>query len=315
MISAVIPVMNEEESLQELYERLTPALKNLDTSYEIIFIDDGSTDNSLVIMKNLAIKDKQIRIFSFRRNFGKAEALTLGFQKAQGDYIVTLDADLQDKPEEMHKLFAKLQEGYDIVSGWRKDRKDKVKMKFISKVFNKMMGIMWGVRLHDYNCGLKLYINDAAKSLHLYGGMHRFIPLLAANNGFRVTEVPIIHEQRKYGKSKYGFTKIKDLPDMFTLLFVTKYNTRPLHFFGAIGGICCLIGAVMLAYLAMIHFLGQRIGNRPLLIFGSLFMLVGVQIFFTGFLADLMIHIAHSPKETMHLRLRYTTDKQKEITL
>jgi len=310
MISVVVPAFNEEESLEKFYSVLVSSLVKLG-SYEIIFVDDGSTDSSLALMKKIAAKDKKVRIFSFRKNQGKSEALTLGFKMAKGDYIVTLDADLQDRPEEISNLLDKLKEGFDLVSGWRKDRKDPLKTRLSSKFFNFTMSIFWGVHLHDYNCGLKVYTKDAAKSLNLYGGMHRFIPLLAAGKGFEVTEIPVVHEKRQYGKSKYGFSKIfKDVPDMFTILFLSRYAKRPLHFFGYIGGIISAVGSLILIYLAILHFLGQRIGNRPLLTFGILFVLAGFQVLFTGFLADLILHISsqngHSDKEED--RLKYKTE-------
>jgi glycosyltransferase involved in cell wall biosynthesis len=256
-------------------------------------VDDGSTDSSLDLMKKLATKDKKVRIFSFRKNRGKAEALTLGFQMAKGDYIVTLDADLQDRPEEIKTLLEKSKEGFDLVSGWRKNRKDALRTRLSSQLFNFIMSAFWGVHLHDYNCGLKLYTKEAAKSLNLYGGMHRFIPLLVAEKGFEVTEVPVVHEKRKFGKSKYGFSKIfKDVPDMFTILFLSKYAKRPLHFFGFVGGIISAIGFFIIIYLTVIHFMGQRIGNRPLLTFGMLLLLAGLQLLFTGLLADLILHIS-----------------------
>lgn len=310
MISAVIPVFNEEESLEKFYSVLTPALAKLG-AYEIIFIDDGSTDSSLNLMKKLAAKDKKNRIFSFRKNHGKAEALTLGFQMAKGDYIVTLDADLQDRPEEIKKLLDKAKEGFDLVSGWRKDRKDALKTKLSSKLFNYVMSVFWGVHLHDYNCGLKIYTAEAAKSVNLYGGMHRFIPLLVAEKGFEVTEVPVVHEKRQYGKSKYGFSKIfKDVPDMFTLLFLSRYAKRPLHFFGLVGGIISAVGSLTLIYLAILHFLGQRIGDRPLLTFGILFVLAGFQVLFTGFLADLILHMTQKDKsvDSFENELKYKTE-------
>ena len=311
IISAVVTVLNEEGSLPQFYARLSKEFLKLHQKYEILFIDDGSTDKSLQTMKGFAKNDKHVKIFSFRRNYGKAEALTLGFQKAKGETIITLDADLQDKPEEVDKLITKMKEGYDLVTGWRKERKDKANMRFISKIWNYFLGILWGVHLHDYNCGLKIYSSECAKSLRLYGGMHRFIPLLAANNGFLITEVPVVHEKRLYGKSKYGFTKIKDLPDMFTMLFVTKYNKRPMHFFGTVGGVFIFIGLIILSYLVIVHFQGQRIGNRPLLIFGALFVLAGIQIGFCGFLADLILLVAPSPQETP---IRFSTDKMEEKT-
>lgn len=293
MISVVVPVFNEEESLDKFYPRLKDSLSRIDESHEIIFIDDGSTDSSLEILKKLVSEDSKIRIYSFRKNQGKAEALTYGFKMAKGDYIVTLDADLQDRPEEIVNLLNKSKEGFDLVSGWRKNRKDSLYMKLPSKFFNFVMSAFWGVHLHDYNCGLKLYTKDAAKSLTLYGGMHRFIPLLVSEKGFEVTEIPVIHDARKYGKSKYGFSKVfKDVPDMFTILFLTKYAKRPLHFFGLAGGAIFAIGFSILLYLTIIHFLGESIGTRPLLTFGMLLMLAGLQILFTGFIADLIINIS-----------------------
>lgn len=313
MISIVIPLKDEEESLPLLYERLVKVLPSLDRTYEIIFIDDGSIDHSLVVLKNLAKKDRSIRIFSFRRNRGKSEALTLGFQMAKGDTIATLDADLQDRPEELENLLKKMNEGFDVISGWKKDRLDPFYKIFASRTFNYIVGIVFGLKLHDYNCGLKLYTKDAAKSLRLYGGMYRFIPLLANQQGFTVAEIPVEHAKRQFGTSKYGFSKLwKDIPDLFTMLFLTHYGKRPLHFFGFIGGVMLLIGLGMLIYLSSLRFMGYTIGDRPLLIFGALFVLGGFQIFFTGFLADLMINAFHNPqveRERTHFFLKYDSDK------
>jgi glycosyltransferase involved in cell wall biosynthesis len=293
MISAVIPVFNEEESLEAFFKVLIPNLSKLDKEYEVVFVDDGSTDKTLEILKKFEKENKNVRILSYRRNRGKAEVLTDGFQASRGDLVVTLDADLQDRPEEIGKLIDKHKEGFDMVSGWRKDRKDALKTKISSKLFNFLMSSFWGVHLHDYNCGLKLYTKELAHSLNLYGGMHRFIPLLASEKGFNVTEAPVVHEKRKFGKSKYGFSKIfKDIPDMFTILFLTRYAKRPLHFFGTVGAILGAIGFFVLLYLSIIHFLGESIGTRPLLIFGMLLVLAGFQLLFTGFLADLILHIS-----------------------
>lgn len=317
MISIVVPVFNEEESLLAFYNRLKPAIDSLSRTHEIIFIDDGSTDSSLVLLKKLAEKDNTIRIFSFRRNQGKAEALTLGFQQSKGDMVVTLDADLQDRPEEIYKLIDLIHQGNEVVCGWRKDRKDATKMKIISKFFNYLNGLIWGVKLHDYNCGLKAYTTEAAKSMHLYGGMHRFIPLLAAQQGFVVTEVPVIHDSRKFGKSKYGFSKIFNLPDMFTLLFLTKYGRRPLHFFAAAGSFLFLLGLFIFLFLwidiQLIHHMS--IGRRPLFFVSLALMLAGMQISFSGFLADLMINLTRTPQlteEGIHHFLRFNSDKKSE---
>lgn len=320
MISAVVPVFNEQESLTHFLPLLSLSLQKLRTQYEIIFIDDGSTDDSLSYLKKQAAKDKRIKIFSFRKNQGKAEALTLGFQMAKGDYIVTLDADLQDRPEEIEKLYKKAQEGYDLVCGWRKDRKDPPQKILSSKLFNFIAGFFWGLKLHDYNCGLKFYTKDAAKSLRLYGGMHRFIPLLVFGEGFLVTEVAIGHSHRKFGKSKYGFSKLwKDLPDILTMLFLTKYGRRPLHFFGMIGGLLFLIGILLLLYLSWIHFLGHSIGDRPLLFLGIVLLLAGLQVLVAGFLADLFVNTItrfSTTEQATHFHLKYRSDsKNEDITL
>lgn len=312
MISAVVPVLNEQESLPEFYKRLSASLAKLDT-YEILFIDDGSTDKSLEFMKKTASKDKHVKIFSFRKNQGKSEGLTLGFQMAKGDYIVTLDADLQDVPEEIGKLHKKAKNGYELVAGWRKNRKDPIHKVISSKFFNFIAKALWGLDLHDYNCGLKLYSRDAARSLRLYGGMHRFIPLLVYGQGFLVTEEIIIHKPRAYGKSKYGFSKLwKDMPDILTMLFLTKYGKRPLHFFGTIGGLLFAAGIVVLSYLSYLHFTGHAIGDRPLLLLGIVLLLSGLQVLFTGFIADLLINLSQNPKsieEKLHFHLKYDSTK------
>lgn len=312
MLSIIVPVYNEEESLTAFYKELLSVLPSLDKDYEIIFVDDGSTDDSLKILKSFSQKNKRVRSFSFRKNMGKSEALSFGFEKAMGTTIATLDADLQDQPTEIVKLLEKNREGVDLVCGWRKDRRDKKKMLIISKLFNKIMNSIFGLTIHDYNCGLKVYTSALAKSLKLYGGLHRFIPLLAVQNGFTVDEVAIQHEVRKFGKSKYGFSKVfTDLPDLFTIHFLTKFSKRPMHFFGFIGGGSAGIGFLILSYLSILWFMGERIGNRPLLLLGFLLFIAGLQIFFTGFLADLMINLSHSPKDTdrnNNIPLKYSSD-------
>jgi len=310
MISIIIPLLNEKDNLRILYEEIIKIVPKLDSEYEIIFVDDGSIDNSLEILKEIAAKDKKVKVYSFRKNQGKAEALTLGFQKAQGDYIITLDADLQDKPKEILKLINKAKTGtWDVVCGWRKKRKDPISKIISSKLFNFLSSVFWGIKLHDYNCGLKLYSKEAAKSLNLYGGMHRFIPLLVHDQGFAVTEVAVEHDKRKYGKSKYGFSKIwKDLPDIFTMLFLSKYSKKPFHFFGIAGALLILIGIVILGYLTYLRILGETIGQRPLLFFGMLLVISGFQLFFTGFLADLIINISY--KKNKEFFLKYSSDGQ-----
>ncbi len=316
MLSIVVPLFNEKESLPILYKNISVAMESIKEHYEIIFIDDGSTDRSLEILKELGKRDENVKIFSFRKNQGKAEALNIGFQKARGDYIITLDADLQDNPSEIRMFLDKLYEGWDLVCGWRKDRKDSFPKIIASRIFNLLVSLFWGIKLHDYNCGLKAYTKDVAKSLTLYGGLHRFIPLLAYQIGFRVSELVVIHEKRKFGKSKYGLSKVwKDLPDIFTMLFLARYSKRPLHFFGSVGGILMFIGFIILSYLSILRIAGEKIGNRPLLMFGILFFLAGLQIFFTGFLADLIISNSKSIDKGKIL-LKYESEpksKEKEI--
>lgn len=307
MISIVVPVYNEAESLPFFYKELVSSLKSR-TDFEIIFIDDGSTDKSLDLLKNLSKKDKSIRIFSFLKNQGKSEALTLGFQKAKGEYIVTLDADLQDKPAEISKLFRQQEKGYDLVCGWRKKRHDPFLKVLSSKIFNFASSVFWGLKLHDYNCGLKLYTKSAAKSIKLYGGLHRFIPLMVYQNGFRVAEVPVMHGERQHGKSKYGLSKLwKDSPDIFTMLFLSKYAKRPLHFFGIIGFLLFFSGTAILLNLTFLKFMGQGIGNRPILFLGMLLVLTGFQAFLTGFLADLFINTNRTNQT--ELLLKYQSEE------
>lgn len=308
MISIVVPVYNEEESLPHFYPELVRVLRSLKKDYEIVFVDDGSKDKSFELLKKLEKNDKKVRLFSFRKNLGKAEALSLGFLKAKGEIVITLDADLQDQPSEIVNLLKKHEEGFDVVCGWRKYRKDAQKMKFISKVFNGILNKVFDLSIHDYNCGLKLYTNEAAKSLHLYGGLHRFIPIMVYEQGFSIIEIPVVHEVRKFGQSKYTFNKIKNLPDMFTMLFLMKYMKRPLHFFGGIGGGSFLLGVLILVYLTGIKFFShQSIGSRPLLFLGILLVMIGVQIFFTGFLAELIISLSYQRQQDFPIK--YSSDE------
>lgn len=307
MLSVVIPLFSEEDSLKELHQELVTVLAKI--NHEIIFVDDGSKDNSLEVLKEIAKKDSSVRIFSFRKNQGKAEAMKIGFEKAKGDLIVTLDADLQDKPSEILNLLKKQKEGWDLVSGWRKNRKDGIFKNISSGFFNFLAHLIWGVNIHDYNCGLKLYDAEAAKSLNLYGGLHRFIPALVAQNGFSVSEVEINHGPRLHGHSKFGLSKLfKDSPDIFTMFFLSRYSERPLHFFGVAGGILLLAGIIISIYLSILHFQGQPIGDRPLLLLGILLIVMGFQVFFTGFLADLLLHTSHGNEDTDKVMIKYKTD-------
>ncbi len=310
MLSIVVPVFNEEESLPVFYKKLLLQISKFKVDFEVVFIDDGSIDKSLSILKKLEEENKNIRVFSFRKNLGKSEALTTGFRKAKGDYVLTIDADLQDRPDQIEKLIEKSKEGFDLVSGWRRDRRDSLFKKISSKIFNTIASIFWGLKVNDLNCGLKLYKKEAAGSLVLYGGMHRFIPLLLHQDGFTTAEVPVVHDKRKLGKSKYSFTKVfTELPDMLTMLFLSRYSKRPLHFFAPIGGVMFVIGFIILLHLTLLRLEGYRIGNRPLLLFGILLVLTGLQVLFTGFLADLFINKSgkNTNEETL---LKYSSGKQ-----
>lgn len=306
-LSVIIPIYNEEESIHELVAEIRKHVSSLKKSYEIVFIDDGSTDNTLKILLDLEKKYKEIRIFSFRKNLGKSYALMCGFQKAQGKYIATLDADLQDDPSNIKSLLNTLEENnLDMITGWRKERQDPFFKKISSKVSNYFISRLFGLKIHDLNGGLKLYKDYVVHDIKLYGGMHRFIPIIVKEGGYKVGEKDVVHHSRKYGSSKYKYTKIiTEIPDLFTLYFLTKYTNRPLHFFGRIGTAILIIGAGLLIYLSILHFQGYAIGKRPLLIFGVLFVIAGIQTIFTGLIADLIVHVNY--KDDTEFPLRYSS--------
>jgi len=307
--SLVIPVLNEEESLPELVKNIENALKK--ETFEIVFIDDGSTDKSKEILKKFISQKKNIRLIAFRRNLGKSPALTLGFQKAKGEFIVMMDADLQDDPEEITKLKDKLDEGFDLVSGWRKERRDSLLKVINSKFFNSLMSNLFNVKVHDLNCGLKLMKNDVAKELFLYGGMHRFITIISKELGFKVAEAPIKHHPRKFGESKFKSTKIlTDIPDLMTIYFLTKYTKRPLHFFMKLGVPIAFLGFGALFYLSILRLFGEPIGDRPLLIFGVLFVITGLQVMLTGLIADLVVNF--NRKEISDFPISFDSEKDEQ---
>jgi len=295
-ISFVIPVFNEQNSLYELYDLIALEMSAVD-DYEVIFVDDGSNDSSFEVIQQLLQKDSRIKGLKLRRNFGKSVALDEGFKFAQGDIIITLDADLQDDPREVPRLIAKLNEGYDLVSGWKQQRKDHVLSKNIPSIlFNYMVGMMSGLKLHDYNCGFKVYSKKLVKRLSLYGGLHRYIPAIAHSLGFKVTEIPVVHHPRQYGKSKYGIERFSHgLFDFITIVFLTRYLKRPMHFFGWFGILFFSSGFGVCSYLTVLWLIGEKIGTRPLLILGVLLILVGIQFIFTGLIAEMITY--NSQKE------------------
>jgi glycosyltransferase involved in cell wall biosynthesis len=309
VFSIVVPVYNEKESLHELFSSIDAALNAIGRTYEILVVDDGSTDGTLDVLRQIAATRSEVRVFSFRRNLGKSQALLCGFQMAAGDYILTMDADLQDDPGNLQAMFEHLiAERAELVSGWRKNRRDSALKVVSSRIFNRLtVRLLFGRSFEDMNSGLKLYRADAAREMRLYGGMHRFIPLIASEMGFRVVEFPVTHRERKYGTSKYRAAKIlTEVPDLLTVFFLLKYPTKPLHFFGRIGTALFAIGFACLAYLTILWTQSIPIGTRPLLMFGVLLVLIGGQTVFTGLLADLLVNVNQSKRHDFPLK--YTSD-------
>jgi len=295
--SVVIPLYNEEKSLEELHRRLTDTLATLSDRFEIIFVDDGSIDNSFAVIKNLHQRDSRVKAVRFRRNFGKSTALSAGFKKARGKIIVTLDADLQDLPEEIPSLLNKLEQGYDLVSGWKKKRKDSLIRKIASRLFNRVTSFFTGVKLHDFNCGLKCYRRELVDELALYGELHRYIPAIANWKGFRVGEVKVGHHPRMHGVSKFGSERyLRGLFDLLTVIMLTKYPEKPLHFFGLLGTILSLSGLAINLYMAVLRISGKWISNRPLLLLGILLLILGVQFIFFGLMGELIVFSSQKEK-------------------
>lgn len=296
-VSFVCPAYNERESLPELIRELHELGKSLGVPYEILIVDDGSTDGTRSLLHDIAGTDRVVHPVILRRNSGKATALYAGFQRARGELIVTLDADLQNDPGEVPKLLAAMAEqDVDIVTGWKFDRPDSLEKRIPSKLFNFVTRKLSGLQLHDFNSGIKLYTREAAQALELYGELHRYIPILAASQGFRMAEVQTHTRERKYGETKYrGKRYFRGFFDLLTVFFLTKYNRRPLHLFGGIGLTVGGIGTVLLVYLALIKIVGnQAIGTRPMLTFAIFFTLVGLQLVVTGLLAELLVRgLAH----------------------
>jgi len=290
-VSVVIPVLDEIESLPTLYRELSEVLETLGRPYELVFVDDGSRDGSFQTLEKLHRSDDRVRVIQLRRNFGKAAALAVGFRASRGDVIVTLDADLQDSPSELPRLLQRLEDGYDLVSGWKQDRQDPLSKTLPSRLFNRVTGWLTGLPLRDFNSGFKAYRREVVEELRLYGELHRFIPALAAWRGFRVDEVPVHHRPRQFGRSKYGSARFwRGSLDLLTVLFLTRYTRRPLHLFGGLGLLAWAGGGVVNLYLVGLWLAGGRpIGNRPLLAFGILSMLVGLQFFCLGLLSELIL--------------------------
>lgn len=308
-LSILIPVYNEEASLRELLASIEASMEASAECYEVVFIDDGSTDGTFDTLKALAAVDSRVRVFSFRRNLGKSAALVCGFQMSRGEYILTMDADLQDDPANLPRMRECLSaEHADVVSGWRKERRDKVVKVLFSRLFNRLV-VRWlfGTSFKDMNSGIKLYRAEVAKEMRIQGGLHRFIPIILTMMGYRVAECPVSHGERKHGVSKYSPAKVlTEMPDLLTVFFLVKYTARPLHFFAKIGGAMIAVGFICLAYLTLLWIGGTGIGTRPLLTFGVLLMVIGGQIVFTGLLADLFVNVSHDRRPTWPLK--YASD-------
>ena len=289
MISVVVPVHDEERSVALLHDELVAALEPLGRRWEVVFVDDGSTDGTFAALTRLHAAHDDLRVVRLRRNFGKAAALQAGFEEAQGDVVVTMDGDLQDDPAEIPRLLAKLDEGFDLVSGWKTKRRDPLSRRLPSRLFNRVTGALSGLRLHDLNCGLKAYRAEVLSGIRIYGELHRFIPVLAHYRGFRVAELPVNHRTREHGRSRYGMERyVRGFLDLLTVTFMGRYRHRPLHLFGGLGLLLGAGGAIVLAYLTVLKVSGEAIGHRPLLTLGVLLVVVGVQLVSLGLVSELV---------------------------
>lgn len=309
-LSVVIPLLNEEGNLELLHQKLTEVLTSLAQPYEIIFVNDGSTDRSPQILANLFEADLAVQVIHFQQNFGKTAALVAGFRHSQGDIVVTMDADLQDDPAEIPAMLAKLNEGYDLVAAWRYHRHDPIDKTWPSRIFNWGVSTFSGVRLHDFNCGFKIYRHAVTAAIPLYSDFHRFIPVLAVNRGFRVTELPVQHHPRHAGVSKYGASRtVRGLLDFITVLFLTTYLKYPLRLFGLGGLLMFGLGSLIEFYLAiewLFRALGlaaiDPIGTRPLFTVGILAMILGIQLFSTGLLGEMIRYFTFRPEREFTIR-------------
>jgi len=292
MFSIVIPVFNEENSLNELVSRIKDVTDTLAKPYEIIFINDGSTDKSQEVIDKLSRDYNNIHSITFRKNFGKSAALNAGFKHVKYDIIFTMDADLQDDPIEIPRFLEEVQNGYDLVTGWKENRLDPKEKTVPSKLFNAMTSKMSGLKLNDYNCGFKCYKKEVLEEIDLYGELHRFVPFLAHKKGFKVKEIPVLHHERKHGVSKFGFERYaRGFFDLLTVVFITNYINRPMHLFGGIGSLFFGLGLILFSYLFFGRWImGESIGSSPLFLISIFLLGSGVQIFIVGMLAELIVH-------------------------
>jgi glycosyltransferase involved in cell wall biosynthesis len=291
LLSIVVPVFNEADSIEPLHAEIEAAVAGLGP-FEVVYVDDGSTDTTREVLDGLVATRPNVRVVRLRRNFGKAAALTHGFANARGDVIVTMDGDRQDDPDEIPKLLARLDDGYDLVSGWKQSRQDPLSKRLPSKLFNWTVSTTTGIELHDFNCGLKAYRREVVEHVVVYGELHRYIPVLASDLGFRVTEEKVAHRRRTTGRSKYGWRRYaRGYLDLLTVLFLGRYKQRPQHLFGGIGTIMLVVGVAIDLYLTVLKILGHSIGQRPLLLLGTLLIIVGIQFLSLGLIGELVTHL------------------------
>jgi glycosyltransferase involved in cell wall biosynthesis len=291
-ISVVVPALNERDALPGLIDELKRALEATGRSFEVIVVDDGSTDRTLELLNGIALEHAWLRGLKLRRNFGKSAALSTGIAEARGDVIITIDGDGQDDPADIPLLLAGLDEGADLVSGWKRNRQDPRRRRWASRWFNRITARFSGVEMHDMNCGFKAYRGDCARSLEIYGEMHRFIPVLAAQQGWQVSEVPVNHRPREHGRSRFGLERyLRGALDLVTVVFLGRYQHRPLHLFGAVGLVLTALGVAISLYLTVLRISGETIGNRPLLFLGVLLIVVGVQLLTMGLLGQMLVLI------------------------
>ena len=291
MISIIIPILNERANIRPLYYEIKNVIENtMRTEYEIIYIDDGSTDDGFEVLEELHEKDNNVKAIQFRRHLGKSMALSAGFKKAIGDVVLTMDGDLQDDPKEIPRLVGELSTGYDLVVGWKHERHDPLTKRLPSKVFNKLTNLLTGVNVHDNNCCFKAFKKEVVENINVYGELHRYIPAIAHQKGYRVTEIKVNHRPRRYGKTKYGVMRLlSGFLDLITVSFLTNYSKKPLHLFGVVGLMTSLVGGLVGIYLFYVKYvMNQLIGHRPLLFASILLIIVGIQMISLGLLGEMI---------------------------
>ena len=306
LISIIIPVFNEGESIGYLLDEVINVMHANKLHFEVIVVNDGSQDNTSTVLEELNIKIRELVVISLRKNYGQTAAMAAGFDNAKGEIVITLDGDLQNDPNDIPKLILNINEGYDLICGWRYDRKDKlINRRIPSKIANKLIAKVTGLKLHDYGCSLKAFKKEILDDVKLYGELHRFLPVLANIEGAKIKEIKVNHRSRKYGSSKYGIDRtFRVLMDLLTVWFLTKFLTRPMYGFGFIGIISILVSLGITSYLLVIKFMGEDIGNRPMLMFALILGIAGVQLFSFGLLSELLIRTYHESQKRPIYRVR-----------